>query len=223
MSPGKHLLRRALHIYLSVGQHNDAVHISGDLLHAVAHQHHRRALGAVIGLYLCQYSVPPLGIQPRRRLVQHQHLRFHGDDARDSHTALLSTGELKGRLVQQRLVQSHKGRRVPHPPVDLLRVQSHVLRSEGDVLIHRLLEQLVFRVLEHQPHLEAYVPYFLRIRPDILPLQENTPGRGLQKPVQMLYQRGFTGPGVSDHAQKLPCAHSHAQPLHGAALERCPR
>ena len=44
------------------------------------------------------------------------------------------------------------------------------------------------------------------IRPDVLPLQENTPGRGLQKPVQMLYQRGFTGPGVSDHAQELPCA-----------------
>ena len=36
--------------------------------------------------------------------------------------------------------------------------QAHVLGAEGDVLVDRLLKQLVLRVLEHQPHLEPGLP-----------------------------------------------------------------
>ena len=70
--------------------------------------------------------------------------------------------------------------------------------AEGDVLVHRLLKQLVLRVLEHQPHLEADVPDLLRLRPDVLPMEQDLPRRRPQQAVQMLNQGGFAGAGVAD-------------------------
>ena len=155
---------------MAVGQHHDAVHVAGDLLHAVAHQHHGGVLRPVIVLYACQNIVPAAGVKTRRRLVQHQHLRLHGDNAGNGHAALLAAGQLKGGLIQHGLRQAHEGGGGTDAAVDILLVQSHVLRAEGDVLIHRLLKQLVFRVLEHQSHLKPHVPDLLGLRPDILAL-----------------------------------------------------
>ena len=76
-------------------------------------------------------------------------------------------------------------------PVDLRRVQFHIRRAEGDVLVYRLLKELILRVLEHQPHLKADLPDLLGLRPDILSLKEDLAGGGLQKAIQVLDQGGF--------------------------------
>ena len=93
---GEHLTGRALHEHMAVRQDHDAVHIAGDLLHAVAHQHHRGVFRPMIVLNAGQNIIAATGIQTRRGLVQHQHLGFHGDNAGDGHAALLSAGQLEG-------------------------------------------------------------------------------------------------------------------------------
>ena len=94
--------------------------------------------------------------------------------------------------------QAHKLGGLPYPAIDLPRVQPHIPGAEGDVLVYRLLKQLVLRVLEHQPHLEADVPDLLRLRPDVLPMEQDLPRRRPQQAVQMLNQGGFAGAGVAD-------------------------
>ena len=70
--------------------------------------------------------------------------------------------------------------------------------AESDVLVHCFLKQLIFRVLEHQTHLEANLPDLLRLRPDILPPQQDLSCRWLEQTVQMLDQGGFAGAGMAD-------------------------
>ena len=53
------------------------------------------------------------------------------------------------------VAQAGKFRRPADPAVDLLLSQLHVPGSESDVLVDRLLKQLVLRVLKYQPHLKA--------------------------------------------------------------------
>ena len=105
------------------------------------------------------------------------------------------------------------------PAVNLPVVQLHVFGSECDVLIHRLLKELVLRVLEYQAHLEAGLAGALLALPDILPLKENPAGGGLQKAVQMLDQGGFSRPGVTDNAQVLPPVGGEVHVDQGEALE----
>ena len=183
---------------MAAPQHQDAVHVAGDLLHAVAHQDNGGTALLVIGPDLGQNGLPTPGVQTRRGLVQDQDLGLHGDDPGDGHPALLSAGELKGGLFQLVLRQAHQGRRFPDPAVDLVPVQAHVAGTVGNVLVHRFLKQLVLRVLEHQPHLEADVPDLLRLRPDVLPMEQDLPRRRPQQAVQMLNQGGFAGAGVAD-------------------------
>ena len=89
------------------------------------------------------------GVKTGGGLVQNQHFRLHGNNARNGYPALLAAGQVKGRDLQLGLRQAHKARSLPDTAVDLLSRQAHVLGAEGDVLIHRLLKQLIFRVLEH--------------------------------------------------------------------------
>ena len=147
---------------------------------------------------LRQDLIPATGIQPRRGLVQDQHLGFHGHDPGDGHPALLPAGKVEGRLLQQFLRKAHHPGRFPYPAVDLLFIKPHVAGTEGDVLIHRFFKQLVLRILEHQPHLKAHLSDLLGVRPDVLSVEIDMPLRGLQQPVEMLDQRGFSGARVTD-------------------------
>ena len=184
---GEHLLRRALHQHPPVGQHGDPLHVPGDLLHAVAHQHHRRALGAVIGLYLGENGVPPLGIKSRRGLVQHQHLRLHGDHAGDSHPALLppdssrATCPAAPRPAPQRPPRPHAGRSLSVP-----------CSSSGDV-VHRLSNGYsgywnTSPALNHASHI-----FFGSTHISFPSSRIAAPEVGWPL---MLYQRGLAGPCV---------------------------
>ena len=110
---------------------------------------------------------PLLRVQPGGGLVQHQHPGLHGDHPGDGHPALLPAGQVEGGFLQHPRLQPHKPGGLAHPAVHLVLIQPHVLGAEGDVLVHRLLKELVLRVLEHQPHLEAGLFGDLGVGPDI--------------------------------------------------------
>ena len=138
-----------------VVDHHQAVHRPGHLLHGVGDQDDGGVVGLVVVPDVAQDGLHPHRVQPGGGLVQNEHLGLHGDDPGDGHPALLAAGQLEGGLLQLVVPQAHEVGGLPHPAVDLLLVQAHVPGAEGDVLVDRLLKELVLRVLEHQPHLEA--------------------------------------------------------------------
>ena len=154
----------------SLVHHNNTVYVFRHILHTVGDNQHGVLLVLLVLLNLTENAVAALGVQSRGRLVEDQHLRLHGQHAGDSYPALLSTRKLKGGFLQQILGDADKGGRFAHAAVDLLLAQAHVARAKGDVLVHRLLEKLVLRVLEHQPHLKADVPQLGFVLPHILPV-----------------------------------------------------
>ena len=67
-----------------------------------------------------------------------------------------------------------------------------LLRAEGDVLIDRLLKELILRILEHQPHLEAHgARIFFGSAQMSRPSSRMRPAVGLQQAVEVLDKRGF--------------------------------
>ena len=76
------------------------------VLHAVADEDDSRAAALVIGADLREHGLAAARVKPRRRLVEDEHLRLHRNHARDGHAALLSAGELKGRLGEHVLAQA---------------------------------------------------------------------------------------------------------------------
>ena len=164
----------------------------------MAHQDDGALFIAVVVPDVGHQVLPARRIQSGGGLVQHQHLGVHSHDPRQGHPALLAAGELKGGLVQLIVPDAHQAGGLPDTAVQLLPGLALVDGAEGDVLVHRLLKQLVLWVLEHQPHLEADVPDLLRLRPDVLPMEQDLPRRRPQQAVQMLNQGGFAGAGVAD-------------------------
>ena len=78
----------------------------------------------------------------------------------------------------------------------------------------------MLRVLEHHAHAEAYLPDFLWLRPDVLPVQQHRPGGGPQKPIELLDQRGLAGTGMPDHADELPLLDGEVHMVHRRLLKR---
>ena len=91
-----------------------------DIVHAVADDDDRRAglfpVGAEVLLYL-----PAAGrVEPRGRLIEHEHLRTHRDDARDGYAPLLPARELQRGALEQLLIDAGEARGLTHAAVDLL-------------------------------------------------------------------------------------------------------
>ena len=82
--------------------------------------------------------------------------------------------------------------------------KAHIPRPEGDVLIHRFPEELILRVLEHQPHLEAEGADLRLIGPDILSVDQHPPRRRAEQAVEMLDQGRLTGSGMPDNSDIFP-------------------
>jgi len=218
--PGEHLAGRARHGDASVLQHDQPLHVGGDLLHAVAHHDDGRVLGGLVVADVLQNALAPRRVEARRGLVEDQHLGLHGDDASNGDAALLPAGQVERRFLEVLLPDADKSGRAVHALVDLALGQAHVFGPEGDVAVDRLLEQLVFGVLEHQPHLEADAAREFDVPPDVLPVEEHAAGRGLQKPVEMLDEGRFARPRMADHADKLAAFDRKAHVLQGLMLKR---
>ena len=97
-----------------------------------------------------------------------------------------------------------------HAAVDLGFVQTHVLGAKGDVLIAGLLEQLVFRILEHQTGEEAEIPDLLRVGPQVAPIDIDFAAGGLVQAVHMGDEGALAGAGGPDDAHKVALFHRKA-------------
>ena len=67
-----------------------------------------------VNLFDCLYSLT------RARLVEHEHLGLHRNNARDGDAALLSAGEGERRFFQQIVGKPRKVRGFAHAAVDLV-------------------------------------------------------------------------------------------------------
>ena len=153
---------------------------------------------------LIQNVVPPLGIKPRSRFIQHQDLRPHGKHTRDRRTALLPAGQFKRRDVIILLLEPYQTQRFKRPFLTLFRSKPLILRSEAYVCHDVDLEQLMLRVLEHKSHLVPKPPHRIAFPVNILTVIIQLPARRTDQTVQMLDQRRLPGPGMADNPHELP-------------------
>ena len=132
--------------------------------------------------------------------------RLHGNHARDGHPALLPAGELEGGLLQQIVAAGPRSSAASRTRRSISSsVRPMFVGAEGDVLVDRLLKELILRILEHQPHLEAHVRVIFLVSAQMsFPSQQHLAGGGLQQAVEVLDQGGLAGAGVADDAQEFP-------------------
>ena len=185
----------------------------------MADHHDGGIFGFAVGFDIFQDLCPAGRIKSRGGLVENEHLRLHGDDTGDGHPAFLSAGQIEGRHLQLLLGQTDQLGRFPNPAVDLIGLQAHILGAEGDVLVHRLLKKLVLGVLEHQTHPEPGLAGKFLILVDVLTVQQNRAGGGLQQTVQVLHEGGFAGTGVADDAHELAPLHGEVHVVDGLVLK----
>ena len=140
-----------------------------------------------------------LRIEPRRGLVHHQHLRVHGQGARQGEPLPLPVGQLHGVPVPK-VVQADEAQGPVHPRGNLRCGQPQVGRTVGHVLLHRLPEDLVVGVLQDDAHPGPEGPERPPPVGKRLAVEEYPPACGLEHPVEMVEQRGLPGAvGSQDH------------------------
>ena len=209
----EHLAGRSVQHHASMVHHDDAAHIVRHILHAVGDQHNGHSRLFPERGDLSQDLVSAPGIQSGGGLVQDQHVRLHGKDPRDGHSPLLPAGQIKGGLAVIFFSDPHKLQRAFCPSFHLFRGKPQIFRAEADIREYVDLKKLVFRILEHQAHLAPErlqaVALFIYIFSVII----QRSFRRLQKAVQMLYQRGFSGARVADEADEFSVLNGQADIL----------
>ena len=94
---------------------------------------------------------PGAGIEIRGRLVHDEHRRLHRKDRRYRNALLLSARKSERRRFAQ-IERSDGIEGLRDAAAYLFGFESHVRRSEGHVFLDRGHEELVVRILKHQPH-----------------------------------------------------------------------
>jgi len=95
------------------------------------------------------------GVKVRCRLIDHQDLRAHGEDGGDGDALLLPHAEMVGRTTIIAL-HSHPLKSLTYPPSHLVLGIPHTDGTEGHIIENGGGKELVFRLLEHQPHLAPH-------------------------------------------------------------------
>ena len=184
----------------------------------MAHQQHGVFAFLVVLPYLAQDGIPAARVQARCGLIQYQHLGIHGQHPGNGHPALLPAGKLKGAFFHHVLRKAHKAQRLPHPLFHFPGGQPHIGGAEGHIRRHRLAKELVLRVLEHQPHLEAEPPQVLFIGPQVLAVNVDLALGGSQQAIEVLDEGGLAGAGMPDDPSKLPLLYLDVEILQGGPL-----
>ena len=90
--------------------------------------------------------------------------------------------------------------RLVDPSCNLFFLESHVAWSKGNILINRVREELIVRVLEYQPDFSVDFPGGESA--DIVAIQGDAAGKILDHAIQKLEQGCFTGTiGTEDAAE----------------------
>ena len=154
-----------------------------------------------------EYLSSAHGIQPRDRLVEHEDLRLHGDDAGYCRAAFLSAGQLEGAALGELGVrQSHHFHCAANSAVYLVLFELHVFGTESDVFRHRVLEKLIFGILEHHAYGETQALQRLFVG-GVHTCDAHLALLHLDKPVEVLYERGFAGARRADEPDELALFH----------------
>ena len=164
-------------------------------------------------------SSRPGGVEAGHRLVQHQRARLHGQHPGDGHAPLLPAGKLEGRFFQDVLAEAHLRDRLAHARFDGFFIKAEVARAKAHVLFHGLLKELVFGILEHQPHLAADLDEALALFPHIHAADEYVARLRADEGVQMDDERGFAAAGVADDADKVAVADGEGNVVERARLK----
>ena len=159
------------------------------------------------GVELFQHAQDPVtaaGIQACGRFIQNQDRRLHGQDAGNGNTAHLAAGQLKGAAFGIFLIiQMNAFHGITNPLINFGSGQSLVFRAESDILRNGLLKKLIFRILENQadPLTQGTTIDMLTVQ--VLTVNQNLAGGGLEQAVEMLYEGRFTAAGMADDPDKF--------------------
>ncbi len=148
---GQHLARRAGAADVPVFQHQQLVGFGQELVQLTRHQQHGDALVAQLQDQLVDV-VGGAGIQVGGRLVEHDHLRAHGQHGRQAQFLHLPARQVPHQVLTPAL-QVGLSQQLLHDLLDRGRIQAQVFRSEGDLVFHIQHGEHHFRVLEDAPHL----------------------------------------------------------------------
>ena len=177
-------------------------------------------VSAAVVEYIADNLLAAARVQARGGLVEYEHLGAHGYDAGYGYAALLAAGELQRALVKELLAHANEARGLAHALVYLAVRKFHVPRAEGYVLVHRLLEELVLRVLEDEADLEADVARGLLGGEDILPLAVHLPRGRREQAVEVLHEGALARARMPNHGHQLAGVEFHVYILYGRLLER---
>ena len=131
----------------------------------------------------------------------------------------MPAGQVERGFFQNAGLQPHEPGGLAYPAVDFVLVQPHVFGAEGDVLIHRLLKELVLRILEHQPHLAPHLPGALLALEDVRALKQHLSRGGLQQAVEVLDQGGFPRASAADDGQIFAGGGGKVHAVQGSVLK----
>ena len=201
---GKDLRRRAVKGDVPGVKNDEPVGDARGVVHAVRDEQDGRAGLAPVGGDVFEHAAAARGVKAGRGLIEDEHLGAHGDHAGDGDAALLPAGELERRALEERLVHAGKARGLAHALIDLLRGEPGIFRAEGNVLIHRLLKELVLGILKDEADLKAHVARGGLAAVDVLPVEEHGAGRRHEQAVEVLNERALAGARVADDAHELP-------------------
>ena len=136
--------------------HNHSIGQTGCSSKAMLHQHDGHAQAAAQLLQAGDYQRSSLHVQRGCRLVQHQHLRAHGQRRGDCHTLLLPARKLC-RVAAGQIRDSDCTQRPCHPLLDFVFIQSEIARSKGHLIGNMQVEELAGRVLENDSYMAGHI------------------------------------------------------------------
>ncbi len=211
---GEHLGRRAAAGDGAAFEHQQVVAQLGQILHGMRRHDHGHAL-AVQALQQLQEAAAPPGVEPRRGLVQHEHLRVHGQHPGQGRAALLAARKLEGAAGVHRLVgQPHRFQGVAHPPVHRGGVEPQVARAEGHVVVDGGGEQLRLGVLEHHAYAGARLGGRCLVG-QVRPAEAHGALGGAQKAVHGLDEGALAAAGVPGQPEEAALAHLEGHVVQG--------
>jgi len=188
-----------------------AVGIRGQQHHAVAEVQHgvqvvgRHDHGQLEACEQLDELAAVAGVEVGGRLVEGEHLGRHGQHGGHAHALALAEAQMmRGPLGRVTHVHFVKG--LCDPTLYVGTVEVHVERAEGYVVEDGGHEELVVRVLEDEPHLQAHLFQPAVVHGDAA--DRHSPG-AVQQAVQVQKQRGLAGPVRAD--QGHPFARRNGQ------------
>ena len=114
----------------------------------------------------------------------------------------MPAGKLERALGQHGGPQPTKLCRAQHTPVHFLFRKAHIQGAKGDVFVHRLFKQLIFRVLKHKPHQKAEAADVLGVLPNVLAVNIHLALCGPVDAVKMADEGAFAAAGRANDAHK---------------------